>query len=88
MPFVCVVAVAAFAVPVLLVPSKTLNCGTVVQDPPREEVITRLVKCPAATAIVCATTVFIADAPNKNGPAEIVPSTGVMVSVIVPEEFV
>lgn len=44
MPLVCVVAVANFAEPVLVVPSNTLNVGAVVQVPPKDDVMTRLVK--------------------------------------------
>jgi hypothetical protein len=89
-PLVCVEALALTAVPVLEVPSNTLNCGTVVQVPPNSVVTVMLVKWPAMGATVSARTELTAkpDDPNKPEPAEIVPFTAEIVSVIVPEEFV
>ena len=90
LPLVCVEALALTAVPILEVPSKTLNCGTVVQVPPNSVVTVMLAKWPAMGATVSESTELIAkpDDPNKPEPAEIVPFTAEIVSVIVPEEFV
>lgn len=44
LPLVWVVALAVTAVPVLLVPSKTLNCGGVVHVPPSDVMTWMFVK--------------------------------------------
>jgi hypothetical protein len=87
-PLVWVEALPVTAVPVLEVPSNTLNCGWVEQVPPNTVVTVMLVKWPAMGATVSARTALTAVVPNKPVPAEIVPFTAEIVSVIVPVEFV